>query len=148
VQDHLLQRQLLRRLQRRSDVLVRGHGLQRDAVSVSSYYGLPIRDEKAIVDHTHTIDVSKLRAELEKTELRGDEHHMTWACDDAWVRVDILPSQVHVTLNDSRSSFQVGVLVSIIGALRNAGVHVYDPQQRAFLTPPRPDAAGTGPGRT
>jgi hypothetical protein len=138
VQDHLLRRQLLARVQRRPHVLVRRHGLQPDAV-IFSYYGFSIRDKTAVSaiiegrDHTHTIDVVKIRAALhEKTEVAG-EGRMQWFLNDDYLFVDILPSHVVVTHNDGRTSFQVEVLFGVFSGLRDVGLHIYDPQQGQFF---------------
>ena len=99
-----------------------------------SYYGLPIRDKKAIGgivegrDHTHRIDVKKVRAALGKTPVRG-KGQMKWESGGDYVFVDILPNHVLVTHNTGRGSYQIEVVLDVLDMLRNAGLHVYDPQQ-------------------
>jgi hypothetical protein len=109
-------------------------------VSVS-YYGLPVRDSAQlgpILEGTssegHKIEVDAIRAAVKRCRLAGgDRGTLKWEGEGSYVFVDVLPDHVLVTHGTGGGEDQMDVLIDLLSALQDRGLHVWDPQQGTWF---------------
>ncbi len=106
-----------------------------------NYYAIPTRDESLVgpivegSDTSHPIDTVAVREALRNDrKVSGpDNGTLKWESGGDYVFVDVLPTHVLVTHNPGRGSYQIEILMSVLDTLRQAGLHVFDPQQGSWF---------------
>jgi hypothetical protein len=106
----------------------------------NSYYGLPKHDTTIIgptvegtLPDAATIDVAALHSAIERCGLAGAAKTLRWEGDGSYVCATVLPTHVEIQQGTGGGDEQIDVLLDILDALKNHGLHVWDPQNGSWF---------------